>query len=281
MSLTEERNRQQVMNAFGRQSPLFDEIDQANEIIGWVREQVRREMEPYLQPGKRILELNCGTGIDSLYFASKGMDVLATDHSPEMLAQLTRKVEGIRTEGRGSLNTQCLSFLDLHQLPRAEFSIIFSNFGGLNCTSRMDLVFEGLNHCLAPGGIAALVIMPPLCPWEWLMAFRGYFQTAVRRLRRKGTPARVEGVPFLCYYYSPDDLLKLAGENWEVQMIRSLCLLVPPPFMEGFRSRYPHWFSRLERAEEKICRRPPFCHWGDHYMMIIRKKVHYGPMEKV
>ncbi len=276
MSREEEINQQQVIAAFGRQSTVFDEIDRDNEIIGWVRDRVRQEMKPYLRPGLRMLELNCGTGIDSLYFASLGMKVLATDHSPEMLEQLERKWNRESEQGRGSLDWQCLSFLDLKTLPPESFSLIFSNFGGLNCSSRMDLVFEGMDHCLEPGGLAALVIMPPVCPWEWIMALRGYFFTAFRRLRPKGTPARVEGVRFLCHYYSPAELKRRGGDHWEVVHIQSLCLLVPPPFMEGFRRRHPRWFHFLERAEDRICRRYPFRSWGDHYLIIMRKKDRGG-----
>lgn len=43
-----------------------------------------------LKPGYRILDLGCGSGRDSKYFAKKGYDVVAADPSPVICAQTRR-----------------------------------------------------------------------------------------------------------------------------------------------------------------------------------------------
>lgn len=46
-------------------------------LIGRVqRAAIWRELEGLFRSGQRILELNCGTGIDAVYLASKGVRVL-------------------------------------------------------------------------------------------------------------------------------------------------------------------------------------------------------------
>lgn len=269
---SETYNQQQVLAAFGRQSPVFDEIDRSNALIGWVRDQVREAIQPYLQPGSRILELNCGTGIDALYFVSQGHAVLATDQSADMLEQLHKKWSQSKPQGNGSLQTRRLSFTDLDQLSARSFSFVFSNFGGLNCTLHLDQVLQGVDRVLEPGGVAALVIMPPICPWEWAQVFRGYFRTAFRRFRKGGAPARVEGVPFRCSYYSVPYIRRNCGPRLKIIQTMSLCLTVPPPFVEGFIQKHPRWFQRLAHWENKLRHRRPFRNWGDHILVVLRKE---------
>lgn len=49
------------------------------------REIVWQELACVFQAGQRILELNCGTGVDAVHLAESGVRVLACDISPRMI----------------------------------------------------------------------------------------------------------------------------------------------------------------------------------------------------
>jgi len=66
------------------------------------------EFEKYLKPGCRIMDLGCGSGRDSKYFAEKGYDVVAVDPSPAMCAK-TREIAGVSTY---TLKAEDLTFED-------------------------------------------------------------------------------------------------------------------------------------------------------------------------
>lgn len=55
-----------------------------------------KHFEKYILPGCRILDLGCGSGRDSKYFAEKGYDVAAADPSSVMCEQ-TRKIANVPT----------------------------------------------------------------------------------------------------------------------------------------------------------------------------------------
>src|ERR1043165_6309539 len=84
--------------AFSKQAAVFDQLDRENSLIVWMRERVHREVMSFIRKGDYMLELNSGTGIDALYFASQGIRVKATDNAPGMLEQLERKVIAAQLE---------------------------------------------------------------------------------------------------------------------------------------------------------------------------------------
>src|SRR5688500_3425722 len=71
----------------------YDRSFTASSIGQRMRAAVWRRLDAVFRPGERVLELNCGTGEDAVHLAGRGVRVLATDTSPEMLAIARAKVE--------------------------------------------------------------------------------------------------------------------------------------------------------------------------------------------
>jgi ubiquinone/menaquinone biosynthesis C-methylase UbiE len=257
-----------IGEAFSRQSESYDLADRKNVILQWMRQQVYSHCIKYFHPGEKILELNCGTGIDAIYFAEKGLKVHATDISDGMLAELRRKIE-IRNLQR-NITPQKLSFFELNVLPQRSYNHVFSNFGGLNCTKDIDQVILQFKNLLTPGGTVTLVMMPPFCPWEIALALKGNFKTAFRRLRKEGTDSNVEGILFKSYYYSPSTLIAYFGKNYRVKELRGLASLVPPPYLENIPIKYPGIFKSLQKADAKLSHRYPFNRWADHFILTMQ-----------
>lgn len=259
-----------VSKAFSLQSSSFDAIDDGNELILWIRDRVRNEVLHFIPDGAHMLELNCGTGIDALFFAQKGYHVLATDNAPGMLDTLGKKAA--RLQLQDNIQYKQCSFNNLEELgDEKKYDYIFSNFGGLNCTDNLAKVLHDIDRLLKPGGYFSLVIMPVICPWEIITVFKGYFKTAFRRFAKNGTMAHLEGEWFKCYYYNPSYIMGQMQEKFKLASLKGLSIVVPPPFIEGFVKKHPKLFSRLEKIENKIWDIAPFNRWCDHYIITMQK----------
>ena len=259
-------------NAFNAQAGEFDLLYGRDEIIQYKRDRVRAHVEKFLAPGSSILELNSGTGEDALYFATRGHRVHATDISPAMQDVLKEKVRTANLEGR--VSTELCSFTglgDLHR--RGPYDLVFSNFAGLNCTDRLDKVLDSLDALLVPGGRATMVMLPEFCLWEFFMLFRGKFKTAFRRFTgKKGAAANINGNEFRCWYYNPSYVKKHTRKKFRVIGVEGLCTLVPPSYIEGFARKWPNWFGRLKRWEDKLKAVFPWRSIGDYYIISLEKK---------
>ena len=75
----------------------------------------------------KILEVNCGTGVDAIWLANQGHEVLATDISGEMIQRAASKVHP------KNLKFLQAGFGEIKGLAAPESTdLIFSDFGGLN-----------------------------------------------------------------------------------------------------------------------------------------------------
>ncbi|HXC06840.1 MAG TPA: methyltransferase domain-containing protein [Bacteroidia bacterium] len=254
--------------AFSRQAPHFDRMDTDNPILVWMRNRVRQHMLELLKPGDRILELNAGTGLDAVFFAQKEYQILATDLAPGMTASITKKVKALNLSRQ--IEVRNCSFNNLNDIP-GTFDHIFSNFGGLNCAGDIQAVIRQFNPLLNKKGKVTLVMMPPVCPWELLLALKGNFKTAFRRMHRKGTVSHLEGVHFMTYYYPPRTVRHAFGKDFRMLACKGLGISVPPPYLDTFPAHYPVLFNNLCRLEDMLWNKSLFPALSDHYILSMEK----------
>lgn len=262
-------NVQNVSDAFSKQSTEFDQLNKTNDLSGYLRNKFREEVLIQLKPQSDILELNCGTGLDAVFFAQKGHHVLANDNAPGMLSQLEQKIGNLSLEK--NIETLHCSFHQIHTIKDRTFDHIISNFGGLNCTDKLDEVLHQFSPLLKPGGKVTLMIMPKVCPWEMAMVLKGKFKMAFRRFKDK-TPAHIEGVFFYCYYYNPSYVKRALKENFTTKSLKGVCITVPPEFFQNFTKRFPRLFKVLSAIDNAICGFFPFTYCCDHFLITLQKK---------
>jgi ubiquinone/menaquinone biosynthesis C-methylase UbiE len=265
-------NERAAARAFNKQASLFDDLYSRDSIIQYKRKRVRDHIIQWLQPNSNILELNAGTGDDAIFFAKLGHSVHATDISPGMQKVLTEKVK--QYDLRNSITSELCSYTDLDKLVgRGPYDLIFSNFAGLNCTSRLPEVLRSFDEVLKPGGLVTLIILPKFCIWEFLLIFKGKFKTALRRFTgRRGAKAHIEGEYFRCWYYNPTFIQKHLKDNFERIGLEGLCTIVPPSYLRGFAQKYPKTYQWLAKKENKWKTKWPWKTIGDYYIITFRKK---------
>lgn len=271
-SLSNYINELKTAEAFSKQSAVFDKEYSNNTIIQYKRKRVREHFLQLLAPNSSILELNCGTGEDALFFAQQGHHVHATDVSERMLSKLAAKLASSAYADK--ITTEACSFNQLDALEnKGPFDAIFSNFGGLNCASNLQCVLASFSTLLKPGGHVTLVIIPKFCLWESLLFFKGQFKTATRRFfSSKGRKAHIEGVHFKCWYYNPRFVINCLKEEFELQKLEGLCTIVPPSYMEGFPEKHPKLYRYLVKKEEALKASWPWRSIGDYFIISLRKK---------
>lgn len=263
---------QKAAAAFNEQALVFDAIYSDDLIVQYKRERVRQHLNTLLKTPSSILELNAGTGEDALYFAAKGHRIHATDISENMQHALAKKIE--KLDQKNNITYEMCSFNTLENLQnKGPYDMVFSNFGGLNCTSNLHHVLQSATPLIKTGGYLTLVIMPAFCLWEFLLVLKGNFKTALRRFAgKKGAVAHIEGKYFRCWYYNPRLIKKQLRSEFNVIRHEGLCVIVPPSYLQNFATSYPRIFRFLQYAEQKLKSIWPWRSIGDYYILTLQKK---------
>ena len=89
-----------MQSPFDKIAPVYDELFTNTAIGKMQRNIIYNYMDESLSTNQQIniLELNCGTGEDAVYFAKKGFGVVATDVSEEMLKITEEKINKLKKD---------------------------------------------------------------------------------------------------------------------------------------------------------------------------------------
>lgn len=262
----------------------FDQIARAYDytftqtLIGKAqRTQVYGHLSSILQPTdiQKIIEVNCGTGVDAAWLAQQGKTVLATDLSADMIATAKQNAQQLDKTLQSELQFAVCSADKIDKLsPPGTIDLVFSNFGGLNCLSPDQLTsfFRQANGLLRHGGYLAVVIMGRFCWWESLYFLAKMQLTkAFRRLRHEPTAAQLNKDTFVdTWYYSPGDCLKMAA-GFELSALRPVGFWLPPSYLEPFFQKRPASIRFLSKLEKRFgqWRWPSYA--ADHYCLVLQK----------
>jgi SAM-dependent methyltransferase len=231
------------------------------------REQVRRELKKIIGVNtKHVLEINCGTGEDALWFSEKGMKVLATDISEGMIEVAKQKTNAVQFRQ--------LNCIYIGSLEKDNYDLIFSNFGGLNCLNANELIQfkNGCDTIQKTGDCLAFVIMGTQCLWE-----RFYFnlkkdkERSGRRQNKMGVDTIINDEKFKTYYYSPEYFKELFRDDYEHMSAKPIGLFVPPSYLESYFVKRK-FLLRVFRFCDRLCSFSLFSNFADHYIITFKKK---------
>ncbi len=253
--------------AFDRLAPSYDALT-AGETFQLQRRQTHAALARWIRAGFRVLEIGCGTGVDTEFLARIGARVVACDPSDEMLSRTKRR---LATAGVGdrvgilSCGLQDLAqFLDA--LDHAEgFDAIVSNFGALNCVPQLDALGAiGCRH-LRAGGAVAIGLIGRTCLWETLyFTARGDRERAARR-RAPNAAVPVAGIDVPTFYHRTRDVAASLGEGFTRDAVIGVGVMVPPPYLEPRWQQVPAPLRRAAAGVDRVAGSWPLLNQlGDH-----------------
>lgn len=266
-----------TQRAFDSVAADYDGPRGNNELIQRMRATLWRAVLDRFEPGSRLVDLGCGTGIDAVGFAEAGMRVLATDWSPRMVERTRARARDAAVEGRVRA-----ALVGAHQLDRighlpgayeGPFDGMYSNFGPLNCVPDLAAVAAQCARLVRPGGGLVFSVIGRICPWEIAhYAWRGRLRRAAVRAARGVTPVGMNKHTIWTRYYLPREFYRPFAEDFRLESHRALSLLLPPPYLVDLYQRHPHWYERLGRLDDRVGGWPLLREMGDHFLIAMRRR---------
>jgi len=260
--------------AFDRLAPAYDSLV-SRDTFCRQRAQTHAALARWIKSGHRVLEIGCGTGLDTVFLAGIGARVVACDPSEEMVSRARRRVETAGVGDRVGLLPCGLQdlpkFLDV--LDHAEgFDAVVSNFGALNCVPCLDaLGMLGRRHLRARGTVA-IGLIGRSCLWETIyFSLRGDRVRAARR-RAATVSVPVAGIEVPTFYHRQRDVARALGAGFSHRATIGLGVFVPPPYLEPRWQQAPRPIRLAVAALDRMTATWPLLNrLGDHTLMCWEK----------
>ncbi len=250
----------------------YDSSFTNSEIGRLQRNAVWEYLIPILEHGRalEILELNCGTGEDTMLMMKYNHKIMATDASEKMITVAKSKINNSQNN---KVQFVQASFKEISEMNfNKKFDLIFSNFGGLNCVDEksLKLISQDVKKILKPKGKFIGVIMPKVCLWESFY-FLSKFDTSNTFRRSKGKAfANLEGTFVETWYYSPKDFRRFMGSGFIQKKLIPIGILIPPSYLNDFFKKKIFLLKWLDFFEKILNRFSIFSSLSDHYLIELQ-----------
>ncbi len=262
---------------------LADSFDDELPDSRLLRKRIWHHLPDYLNNCRHLLELGCGTGVDALQFAERGIKVTATDSSPKMLSKLREKAgrhpQGVYITPR---------LLDMNHLPSARdfiaeiesspegsalrYDVVFTNFGAINCVGDLNKLAGFLWDALNENGYFIAVVMNRCCPIE--IAYHLLRLQPKKAFRRftDGRPVSLgNGESVEVWYPTPRAFSRQCTPYFTRVATYGVGVFLPPPYLTGKIEQKERLQSALFRHESRIADLYPATVMSDLYLIVLQK----------
>ncbi|HKS59880.1 MAG TPA: class I SAM-dependent methyltransferase [Thermoplasmata archaeon] len=252
----------------------YDRHITGNRINRLLRDRSLARLRPLFEGRKRLLEVGCGSGMETLPLLREGHEIVAFDISERML----RVVEGkARAEGLGERLTVVQGAARdltgrLGTETSGRFDGAYSTYGAMNCESDLRPVRDGLAGVLVPGAPLLLGIYNRWCLTELV----GYGMTLQfgRAFGRSRNPVPVGASRFCVdvFAYSAAEIVRLFRPSFVSERMEGVPALLPPSDLAPYAERFSRRFATLARWDAGLGVHWPFNHLGDHFLLTLRRR---------
>lgn len=249
----------------------YDRHILGNRMNRLLRERSLAWLRPRFAGRRRILEVGCGSGMETIPMLEAGHSLVAVDISDRMLATTRAKADAAGVGDR--LETRRTRARDLERLVgefgEGAFDAAYSTYGALNCEPDLRPVPAAFHRLLAPGAPLVVGVYNRWCLFELL----GYGATLQprRAFGRRRNPIPVGASRFCVdvYAHSVADFAHLFADGFTIERIEGVPVLLPPSDLTGYAERFARRFERLAALDAWAGRRWPFDRLGDHFLMTF------------
>ena len=212
---------------------------------------------PLFEGRDPILELGCGSGIETVELLCAGHRVTAVDISPQMLYEVQKKARHLGLEGR--LTTWQGRITQLGELVTAagpaSFAGAFSTFGALNLEADLDPVRRALALALDRGSpfFAGVLNRHAFAPVAYALASRRP-REALNRLKYP-IPAEGSAFPVAVFPTTRRRFAELFRPEFQLELAEGASVLAPPDDVPRLRREMrASALGTLGRWDERLCR---------------------------
>lgn len=230
-----------------------------------IRKKFQEKLLNNFKPGDKVLELCCGTGIDTIFLSKFGIKITATDISTGMIEVTNRK---IKNENLSEFTkTFIMDAEDIGTCLNEKYDGAFSNFNGLNYILNLNRFANNLARVINPHGKVQFTLLKKRCLWKFIYYLIKLKPFTAFEFLRKREKNYVNGMKL----YSPGKFKKYFTQYFQVKSIMGFGLLIPPDGLIGLQKKFYRLFKKIEKLDILLASIYPFRNFCDHFIIEMER----------
>lgn len=260
-----------IARGFDALAPAYDEIVENNALHRLLRVRSLEWLEEAFPPGSRVLEIGCGTGVEGVEVAKRGVDVVATDVAPRMVAEARRRVRQEGLQDRMTVRVCSAASLGT-EFAGDSFDGAYASLGALNCEPHLREVIQDVGGLLRSDAPFLLSVVNRPCLMELASGLVSLqWRKAFRRMADRTEIDLYGAAKVRVRALSEGTLRRALAPGFRVDRIEGLLILLPPPYLAPWWTRLGALRGPLARLERRMRSVWPFRGLGDHLHVWARK----------
>ena len=252
----------------------YDRHITENSINMLLRERSLARMKDVFKHSKRLLEIGCGSGMETLPLLTGGHEIVVVDISAAMLDVVRSKAAAVGVSDR--LIARKLKARDVKSLisefGAGQFDGCYSTYGALNCEQSLYGIPEALHSLLRDNGKLVVGIYNRFCLSEVV----GYgLSLRFERVLNRVKPILREGDSRFCidvFPYSVHDITRIFQEFFSVDSVIGVPVILPPSDLDVYARKFSGNREKLNALDLWFGKRWPFNMLGDHFLMTLSRR---------
>jgi SAM-dependent methyltransferase len=227
------------------------------------------------QGRRRLLEIGCGSGTETVELLADGHEILAADISAKMLETVRAKA---RVRGLSErLTVVKVRAGQIRTLVASEgtgnFEGVYSTYGALNCEPDLAPLPPALRELLAANGRFVAGVFNRWCGFETVV-----YSLLLRHRRawgRHANPVAAEASRFCvdAFAYSVPEFTRAFSAQFRTVRTEGVPVLLPPSDLARYVEMFAPGLPRLARWDAAVGRHFPFSWLGDHFLIEMAPRV--------
>ena len=255
----------------------YDQHILGNRMNRLLRDRSLALLRATFRPSDRLLELGCGSGMETMQLLQDGHEILAVDISEKMLEVVRAKARAAGVAERFSgIRSRASELGALVPALGGPFDGAYSTYGALNCEPDLTPVARALGELVPPGRPFVGGIYNRWCLFE-ILGYGATFQWD-RALGRRANPVPVGASRFCVdtYAYSVPEFIARFRPWFESERLLGVPVVLPPSDLTSYAEQFSRRFDRLAALDRALGGVWPLSTLGDHFLVVLRRAT--GPM---